>query len=68
MLLSRGDIVPAAAKVRWERRRLVKRLMLVGMRRGEQALALLLVRLCHCSVGSLARVREAREGRDEVVE
>ena len=64
---SRDDIVAAATQVRGEGGRLVERLMLVRVRRGEQALALLLVRLRCSGGGSLARAGEAREGGDEVV-
>ena len=68
MLPSRDDIVAAAAQVRGEGGRLVERLMLVRVRRGEQALALLLVHLRCSGGGSLARAGEAWEGGDEVIE
>ena len=67
MLPSRDDVVPAAAQIRWEGSRLVERLMLVRVRRGEQALALLLVCLRCSGGGCLARAGEAREGGNEVV-
>lgn len=74
MLPSGHHVVPAAAQIRRERRRLVERLVLVRVHRGEQSLALLLVRLCRCSTrggavrGGFARAGEAWERRDEVVE